>query len=168
MRSFVIAAVLSAACAVNAVSITVNVSDASGGLLMYTNNSITAQKGDVVRFEFLGGNNSVTQSEGFSVPCTHMKGGFASGFRTGGQFEVKINDTKPIWYHCSQEGHCKAGMIGVINPPKNETVADALKVAQAPPASASSATPTPTESSSMVSSSSVEVVTSAVATSSAW
>lgn len=43
-------------------------------------------------------------------------------------FHVKINDTKPIWYFCSQEalgGHCTAGMVGVINPPNgtNHTLA---------------------------------------------
>jgi len=170
MRFFVIATVLSAACAVNAADITVNVSD-SQGALKYTNNTITAKKGDIVTFRFLGGNHSVTQSESFSVPCTHLKGGFASGFHpNGGQYVVKVNDTEPIWFHCSQEGHCQAGMIGAINPPKNETVAEALNGVQATPTSASSATPTETESSPMVTSSSVQVTSSStsVTTSSAW
>ncbi|KAL8801805.1 MAG: hypothetical protein Q9182_004212 [Xanthomendoza sp. 2 TL-2023] len=28
-----------------------------------------------------------------------------------------VNDTKPIWYYCSQGDHCQNGMVGVINPP---------------------------------------------------
>lgn len=31
-------------------------------------------------------------------------------------FVLTINDTKPIWYYCSQAKHCQAGMVGVINP----------------------------------------------------
>ncbi|KAL8679677.1 MAG: hypothetical protein Q9224_007012 [Gallowayella concinna] len=32
-------------------------------------------------------------------------------------YTIMINDTKPIWYYCSQGDHCQDGMVGVINPP---------------------------------------------------
>ena len=30
-------------------------------------------------------------------------------------FTILVNDTKPIWIHCSQTGHCGKGMVGAIN-----------------------------------------------------
>lgn len=32
-------------------------------------------------------------------------------------FTIAINDTKPIWFYCSQAKHCQSGMVGVINAP---------------------------------------------------
>ena len=31
-------------------------------------------------------------------------------------YTIMVNDTKPIWYYCSQGDHCQDGMVGVINP----------------------------------------------------
>jgi hypothetical protein len=32
-------------------------------------------------------------------------------------FQIKVNDTKPIWGYCGQTGHCEAGMVFSINAP---------------------------------------------------
>lgn len=32
-------------------------------------------------------------------------------------FTVTVNDTKPLWFYCSQGAHCEAGMAMVINEP---------------------------------------------------
>ena len=32
-------------------------------------------------------------------------------------FTIAVNDTKPIWFYCSQAKHCQGGMVGVINAP---------------------------------------------------
>jgi hypothetical protein len=32
-------------------------------------------------------------------------------------FQIKINDTSPIWGYCGQTGHCEAGMVFSINAP---------------------------------------------------
>jgi plastocyanin len=40
--------------------------------------------------------------------------GVTSGFPT---FELKINDTKPIWGYCGQTGHCQQGMVFGFNTP---------------------------------------------------
>jgi hypothetical protein len=30
-------------------------------------------------------------------------------------YTIRVMDTKPIWYYCSQGQHCQAGMVGAIN-----------------------------------------------------
>lgn len=30
-------------------------------------------------------------------------------------YSIEINDTRPIWFYCSQGRHCQQGMVGVIN-----------------------------------------------------
>ena len=46
-------------------------------------------------------------------------------------FTVKVNDTKPIWFYCTQKQHCKGGMVGVVNAPQGKTVDDYKKAAAA-------------------------------------
>lgn len=145
MRSFAITTLLSAICAVNAANIVVDV--ATGGVLAFTNNSITAAVGDTVSFQFEAGNHSVTQST-FSAPCTRSAGGFGSGFHTAAnatQFTITINDTKPIWYYCGQTQpiiHCHQGMVGAINAATtgNATFAAFQSAAKALASSTSSST----------------------------
>ncbi len=73
-------------------------------------------------------NHSVVQST-FDNPCEpiakNMPGtaGFFSGFMPVSEnssmmpsYSIAINDTKPIWFYCSQGKHCQQGMVGVINP----------------------------------------------------
>ncbi len=65
----------------------------------------------------------------FDQPCLPLGNvqpgvkGIFSGFRpvmadspSAPVFSVPINDTKPIWFYCSQARHCQMGMVGVINP----------------------------------------------------
>lgn len=71
----------------------------------YQPESINAAPGDVVQFNFLQLNHTITQST-FENPCVKAQNGFDSGFvvnqdgRPGLQFSVRINDTNPI---------CKSG-----------------------------------------------------------
>jgi len=79
-----------------------------------------------VTFEFRPKNHTVTQSS-FANPCVRFTGsdgtpGFASGFQPVAadatefpQFQIKINDTAPIWGYCGQTGHCGQGMVFSIN-----------------------------------------------------
>jgi hypothetical protein len=72
-------------------------------------------------------NHTVTQST-FDQPCVPLANskpgsvGFFSGFmptKAGDMdmpiYTIQINDTKPIWYYCSQGKHCQMGMVGAIN-----------------------------------------------------
>ncbi|MCJ1342086.1 hypothetical protein MMC31_000266 [Peltigera leucophlebia] len=107
----------------------VKVSNKNGNLTFAPNN-ITAAIGSFVQFHFYPKNHSVVQST-FDNPCVPFKNaskpdqtGFFSGFMPVKAdatelpaYTIKINDTKPIWYYCSQAKHCQGGMVGVINPP---------------------------------------------------
>ncbi|KAF9524559.1 Cupredoxin [Crepidotus variabilis] len=96
------------------------------GKFVYSPANISASIGDTVTFEFKPKNHTVTQSS-FLTPCTKLKDasgnpGFASGFKPVGAsdttfptFQIKINDTAPIWGYCGQPGHCQAGMVFSIN-----------------------------------------------------
>jgi len=107
------------AAAVSAVTHTVLVGENLG--LTYNPSSITAAEGDVIAFQFVAKNHSVTQSS-FANPCT--KSGVDSGF-----FPVQANATvvpqwsftlnnasAPLWFYCAQTGHCAQGMVFAVNP----------------------------------------------------
>lgn len=92
------------------------------GQLVFSPNQVEAAVGDVVQFNFLALNHTVTQSE-FASPCT-FNGGFDTGF---GQFNPKnetgrfvqsfvVKDKKPQWFYCRQGKHCAQGMVFGINP----------------------------------------------------
>lgn len=78
--------------------------------------------------------HSVVQST-FDQPCQPIQNnmpsasGFFSGFmpvKAGAEmkpsYTIMVNDTKPIWYYCSQGDHCQKGMVGVINPYADPTL----------------------------------------------
>ena len=105
----------------------VKVSNKKGDLTFEPNN-LTAPVGSVVQFQFYPKNHSVVQAA-FSNPCEPINNvmsnvtGFFSGYmpttldaKMKPGFTIPIMDSKPIWYYCSQEKHCQAGMVGVINP----------------------------------------------------
>jgi plastocyanin len=105
--------------------------DASGAPgLVFNPQVITAAVGDLINFEFHGGNHTVTQSA-FATPCTQQfntvtnQNGFTSPFMpydaASGQigvFTLEVTQTaNPIWFFCARKPHCKGGMYGAINPP---------------------------------------------------
>jgi len=111
---------LSLATAVLSETIDVKVGD--GGLI-FEPNSITAQIGDSVRFQFYSGTGSHSVAlSAFDTPCQPAENGFYSGIIQGNRegdhtFTINITSTSPQWYYCSVGSHCPSGMVGVINPP---------------------------------------------------
>jgi len=105
-----------------------NASGAPG--LVFNPQVITAAVGDLINFEFHGGNHTVTQSS-FANPCVQQfntvtqQNGFTSPFMpydaASGQigvFTLEVTQTaNPIWFFCARPPHCKGGMYGAINPP---------------------------------------------------
>ena len=100
--------------------------------------TLTAEPGSVVQFQFWAGNHTATQST-FDDPCTPLGQGAAaanngtgagqSGINSGYQpadaslpdgwastYSIMINNTDPLWFYCAQGDHCQNGMALVINP----------------------------------------------------
>lgn len=98
-----------------------------GKVFQFRPNNITAAEGDVVEFNMLAANHSVTQSS-FSKPCVHS-GDFDLGFLPNPNnvsdsivkpFTVDV--TTPLWFYCRQDdpiSHCGTGMVFGINPTSN-------------------------------------------------
>ncbi|KAJ0107326.1 hypothetical protein J7T55_015792 [Diaporthe amygdali] len=106
----------------------VTVSTANNSLV-YTPDNIKASAGEMVQFQFVAGNHTVTQST-FDQPCTPINSimsnvtGFHSGYQPAAAskqtgmiptYSIMINDTKPLWVYCAQGKHCQSGMVMVIN-----------------------------------------------------
>ena len=96
------------------------------GELLFSPQTLDAAVGDVVMFQFLAFNHTVTQSS-FDAPCTSQNG-FDSGFRffnplnqTGivnQRLSFLVRDSEPVWFFCRQtkpRSHCNAGMVFAIN-----------------------------------------------------
>ncbi|KAF4579497.1 hypothetical protein EYR40_000329 [Pleurotus pulmonarius] len=131
------------------------------GQLAYSPANIQAAIGDTVTFEFRPKNHTVTQSN-FNNPCqplfdTTGKVGFSSGFMPVSPdatqfptFQIKINDTAPIWGYCGQTGHCGSGMVFSINAvesgPNNFVAFQGLAKRINGTSSSSSSAPAPTSS----------------------
>jgi len=131
---------------------------------VYTPDTINANIGDVVIFEFHQENHTATQSA-FTSPCVKLAGGMDTGFMANlngsasppPQVAMTVNVTTPLWFYCRQTGHCGLGMTFSINPTANKTQADfqALAIQQngttatgAPPATSSAVAAPPSTSSS--------------------
>lgn len=115
---------------------TINVMVAQNGTLTFTPSSVTANEGDVIAFQFLAGNHTVTQST-FTDPCTMLttpSPGIDSGFQPVSadatmvpQYSFSVtNASSPLWFYCRQGRHCEAGMVFAVNPTADKTF-DAFK-----------------------------------------
>jgi len=110
--------------------------------LVYTPSNITANPGDTVTFHFEATNHTATQSS-FAVPCeklaltsTSGQVGFDSGFMpvsanstVSPTYTIQVNDTKPIWVYCRQNGHCGKGMVFSVNAPETGNTFAAFQAA---------------------------------------
>jgi len=115
----------------------VNVDVAFNKTFVFNPSNFMAANGTKVNFFFPNSPvpHSVSQSS-FAAPCTYLAasgsapGGFDSGLQVGKQFTITItDDSKPIWFHCKQVGHCGLGMVGSINAPATGNTFDAFKAA---------------------------------------
>ncbi|KKA26938.1 hypothetical protein TD95_001064 [Thielaviopsis punctulata] len=96
--------------------------------LSYFPESIQAAVGDVVQFEFLSQNHTVTQST-FDNPCHPLAGGMNSGFMPNPNNTVnpspamamQVMTSDPLWMYCAQGNHCGHGMVFSINPTASKT-----------------------------------------------
>ena len=98
---------------------------------MYSPDTINAAMYDMVQFNFMAKNHTVTQST-FPKPCNKMMGGIDSGFMpfsgagSPPMMMVQVTSTMPMWFYCRQKKpmpHCGAGMTFSINPTADKTQA---------------------------------------------
>jgi len=98
------------------------------GTNTYNPTNINATVGDVISFQFLAKNHTVTQSS-FAAPCANFTAangttGVDSGFQPVAanasafpEFSFTLmNASAPLWFYCRQTGHCEQGMVFAINP----------------------------------------------------
>ncbi|KAK3394161.1 hypothetical protein B0H63DRAFT_38222 [Podospora didyma] len=104
---------------------------------------VNASVGDTIRFNFYPGAHRVSRAE-YKFPCIPYeytganKVGFWSGIiapqvisNPPPSYDVKINDTNPVFYYCSAPESCtKEYMIGVINPSNDQTLDTQLRFAK--------------------------------------
>ncbi|KAF2791516.1 Cupredoxin [Melanomma pulvis-pyrius CBS 109.77] len=114
--------------ATNSPSPVQTVSVGKGGLI-FTPDTIVAKVGEEITFQFFPKNHSVVQAD-FNNPCNPAAGlgsifsGFIPSATPGPSnqtFTITVKDDKPIWLYCAAllpKPHCSAGMVAVINPPK--------------------------------------------------
>ncbi|KAF8132204.1 hypothetical protein K438DRAFT_831033 [Mycena galopus ATCC 62051] len=116
---FLALASLALVSSVSAVDILVTVGENS--TTTYTPNSVTANVGDNVVFQFVAGNHST-----FADPCAIMTtpiAGIDSGFQFVAANATQVpqwsfqvtNATTPLWFFCRQTGHCAKGMVFSVN-----------------------------------------------------
>ncbi|KAJ7132930.1 Cupredoxin [Mycena filopes] len=126
----------------SAAAVTQNVKVGANGTLAFDPPSITAAQGDVIVFQFLAKNHSVTQST-FATPCAIMTtpmAGIDSGFQFVDanatqipQYSFTVNNaTSPLWFYCAQTNpvsHCSKGMVFAVNPPATGKTFSAFQAA---------------------------------------
>ncbi|KAI0723752.1 hypothetical protein C8T65DRAFT_599327 [Cerioporus squamosus] len=110
------------------------------GSLTYTPNQLTGvANGDVIQFQFLEKNHTVTQST-FAAPCSNVTdaSGAVTGVDSGYQFvdptatsfpvwQITVNNAStPLWFYCRQAKHCQSGMVFAVNPTAEKSF-DAFK-----------------------------------------
>ncbi|KAL7814160.1 hypothetical protein V8C44DRAFT_38579 [Trichoderma aethiopicum] len=100
--------------------------------------TVKASDGDILEFVFEPKNHSVVAGD-YRYPCSPLElgTGFFSGFfpTSSGEadkvFRVEVNGTDPIAFYSSQGNECASGMVGIVNPSANQTLADYKKRASA-------------------------------------
>lgn len=111
--------------------------------LNFSPRELFASVGDIIEYRFYPQNHSVARAAFGPEPCIPYEDtgaglvGFWSGFEPVALvlnnppiFQVRVNDTEPIFYYCSAPGACFQGMIGVINPNSTETFAQQFNYTQ--------------------------------------
>ncbi|OAQ57452.1 extracellular serine-rich protein [Pochonia chlamydosporia 170] len=115
-------------CAVQSSGKTIRIAVGKDGLV-FSPNSVTADRGDILEYQFYKQQHSVAMGD-FANGCTPAaQGGFFSGVmktsRDGPKkkvFQVIVNSTEPMAFYCTVGSHCQNGMVGVINPSSTDSL----------------------------------------------
>ncbi|KAF8622725.1 hypothetical protein AX15_006816 [Amanita polypyramis BW_CC] len=131
-NAYIILLLITSIFARNVIVVTVGGNTPDNASKVFQPQSIQANQGDVVYFNFTQGNHTVTQSL-FSDPCisaystNYTINSFDSGFRNAGSGSTYsdllitvLNPDIPIWFF--DFNTCAQGGVGVINPNSSETL----------------------------------------------
>jgi len=140
---FLLSLITAASCA------TIEVTVGGPDTLKFNPESVTANPGDIVQFNFQQKNHTATQST-FEAPCIPAPNGFDSDFvpvfdPNGGSpvALMTIADTNPIWVYCRQGNHCQQGMVFAVNPGDRFEAFKAAATGGAPPTATAATTAAP-------------------------
>ncbi|KAI0142346.1 hypothetical protein F4776DRAFT_502381 [Hypoxylon sp. NC0597] len=100
----------------------------ANGTKIFSPDNLKADVGDMIQFQFRGGNHSVAQSN-FDNPCTPIsqhtnQTGIFSGYQPVAAsqamgmiptYTIMVSAKTPLWFYCSQGNHCQSGMVMVVN-----------------------------------------------------
>lgn len=95
------------------------------GILAYNPPQVFAKRGDIIIFEFLQANHTLT-SANFNNPCK-SNGALDTGFvpnaagRRGITRRLTVRSTNPQFFYCRQTGHCSQGMVFALNPSRDRS-----------------------------------------------
>ncbi|KAF4562922.1 hypothetical protein EYR40_007365 [Pleurotus pulmonarius] len=114
-----------------ALAVDIPVSVGAQNSFAFSPTSITAKVGDTVTFTFISRNHSATTTT-FETPCPPPDGGLPGQFDTGflsaiggetPSVTIPITTAGPQFVACAQAdgGHCRIGMVMVINPTTEQT-----------------------------------------------
>lgn len=114
---------MSSVAGASASAATHNVTVGGSAGLVYSPDSVVANIGDMVIFNFESQNHTVTQAA-FAQPCVKIANGMDSGFMPNPNNSVspppamamQVTVATPLWFYCRQNGHCGKGMTFSINP----------------------------------------------------
>ncbi|KAM3427493.1 hypothetical protein NHJ13734_008959 [Beauveria thailandica] len=112
---------------------------------VYVPNTVHAEVGDVVQFQFSNGNHTVTESEE-SEGCKPLQAKDPSAVHSGhipfldgqvevGTFSIVVQSKKPMFLYCATGPHCQTGQVMIINPKDAVQLANYVKVSQSTEAS---------------------------------
>ncbi|KAE9380829.1 hypothetical protein N431DRAFT_477694 [Stipitochalara longipes BDJ] len=94
-----------------------------GHSAVFSPQTLTANPGDTVQFQFKSGNHTASQGI-FGFPCLQNGTGFFSGFMptssnspTIPTYSINIPDLTPIYFFSAQGSECQEGQVGGINTP---------------------------------------------------
>lgn len=132
----------------------------ANGTLEFNPQEVTAAPNDVVVFQFVAKNHTITQSS-FPAPCQKLAStstsgqvGFDSGFMPVAAnstefptFSIVVNDTTPIWAYCRQTDHCESGMVFAINANDSSSKSFSAFLAEAKASNATTGAPAASASS---------------------
>lgn len=104
-------------------------------------NTVQANPGDIIQFQFSNGNHTVTQST-MEQACTPLQltdpaaihSGhvpFEDGQEMVGTFNMVVQNAEPIFMYCATGPHCQEGQVMIVNPANPQQIVQYAQLSMA-------------------------------------